>query len=87
MGNLFISNFKRKRINSDDYLTNVIKYIHLNPVTSGLVKELSHWKFSSYNAMYSNQETFLEREKVLAWFGGIEGFRRGHEGFPNFPKV
>jgi hypothetical protein len=87
MGNLFISNFKRRKINSDDYLTNVIKYIHLNPVTSGLVKEISEWKFSSYNAICSKQETFLAREEVLAWFGGIEGFRRAHGTFPNFPKV
>lgn len=87
MGNLFISNFKRKKIDTDDYRINVIKYIHLNPVTCELVRELSHWKFSSFNAICSKQETFLAREEVLAWFGGIEGFRRGHEGLPRFPKV
>lgn len=86
MGNLFISNFKRRKIDTDDYLTNVIKYIHLNPLTHGIVKEISQWKFSSYNAICSNQETFIAREKVLQWFGGIEAFKRGM--FPNsFPKV
>jgi len=82
MGNLFISNFKRKKIDSPDYLINVIKYIHLNPINCGLVKELSRWKFSSFNAICSTQQTFIAREKVLAWFGGIEEFTRHHGMFP-----
>lgn len=82
MGNLFISNFKRKKIESDSYLTNLIKYIHLNPVTHHLVKDASQWKFSSFNAIRSTQQTFIARKKVLAWFGGIEEFTRHHGMVP-----
>ena len=78
-GNLFMSNFKRRRINSDEYLTNVIKYIHLNPVAHGMVNFPFEWKFSSYNSIFSDCTTFLAREKVLAWFGGVEEFKRLHE--------
>ena len=39
MGNLFISNFKRSKIDRDEYLTNVIKYIHLNPVKTWSCQE------------------------------------------------
>jgi REP element-mobilizing transposase RayT len=78
MGNLFISNFKRRKIDRDEYLTNVIKYIHLNPVTHGLVKVITQWKFNSYNAICSPRETFIAREKVLKWFGGVENFKLAH---------
>lgn len=78
MGNLFISNFKRRRIETDEDLTNVIKYIHLNPVTHGLVKDVSRWKFSSYNTLCANGETFLAREKVIQWFGNVEEFKNCH---------
>ena len=79
MGNLFISNFKRKKISDDEHLTTVIKYIHRNPVKHRAVKDLSTWKFSSYNAICSDAETFVAREEVLRWFGGVEEFRRCHE--------
>ncbi len=78
MGNLFISNFKRRKITSEEYLTNVIKYIHLNAVTHGLVKDISKWKFSSFNTICSTRKTFIARDKVLQWFGGVDAFRREH---------
>jgi putative transposase len=80
-GNLFMSNFKRRRVNSDEYLTNVIKYIHLNPVAHGIVQFPLEWKFSSYGSICSDCTTFLARESVLAWFGGVQNFRRQHEAF------
>lgn len=79
MGNLFISNFKRRKIESDEYLTNVINYIHSNAVAHGLVKDIAKWKFSSFNAICSTHQTFIAREKVLAWFGGIEEFKKQHK--------
>ena len=83
MGNLFISNFKRSKIETDEYLTHVIRYIHLNPVNHGVVKDVSKWKFSSFNIILSDQETFLAREKVLEWFGGVGEFKRYHQsGLP-----
>lgn len=69
MGNLFISNFRRSKIDSDEYLTRVMKYIHLNPVKLGLVKDVSEWEFSSYNSICSNQETFLARKSIgMVWW-------------------
>jgi hypothetical protein len=97
IGNLFMSNFKRRRIETDEDLTNIIKYIHLNPVSHGIVENIAQWKFSSYNMLCSNEQTFLAKEKVIQWFGNVEEFKnfrlRGGENFPkfsapeNFPKV
>lgn len=63
MGNLFMSNFRRRKIQSNEYLIYVIKYIHLNPVNHGIVKNVWQWRFSSYHALCANDSTFLSREK------------------------
>lgn len=79
MGNLFISNFKRKKVDSDDYITRLIRYIHFNPVHHGFVRDISSWKFSSFNILNSEAETFLARDKVINWYGNIHEFRKAHE--------
>jgi putative transposase len=70
MGNLFISKFKRSKVDRDEYLTNVIKYIHLNPVKHGAVKNVWQWKFSSYNVLCSEGKSFLAKEK--RWNGVVD---------------
>lgn len=84
MGNLFISNFKRKKITTVEYLKTVIKYIHRNPVSHKLVRDITKWKFSSFDAICSTEPTSIAREKVMKCFGGIEEFRRVHM-FPELP--
>jgi hypothetical protein len=75
-GNLFISNFKRRKVDSDEYLTRLIKYIHFNPVAHGFVQDISSWKFSSFSTLNSDTECFLAREKVFEW--RVE-FLKAHE--------
>jgi putative transposase len=77
-GNLFISNFQRIKIESDEYLTHAIKYINLNPVRHRIVEHPWQWEFSSYNGVCSKNQTFLAKEKVLRWFGNVEAFKRYH---------
>ena len=74
-----MSNFRRLKIEREDYLTNVIKYIHFNPVKHGVVRNISEWKFSSYNVLCSEGETFLAREKTIRWFGRASEFKEHHE--------
>lgn len=77
-GNLFISNFKRRKIESDEYLRNIIRYIHMNPVNHSCVKRPSQWRFSSFNTLCSDCATFLARDKVVGWFGGLKQFLEVH---------
>jgi putative transposase len=86
MGNLFISNFKRKKVNTDEYITSLIRYIHFNPVHHGFVSNIRSWKFSSYNILNSEDETFLARDKVISWYGNIAEFRKAHEVVSKFEK-
>lgn len=47
-GSLFLKNFKRKEIVDENYLRNLILYIHLNPIKHGFTNTVSDWKWSSY---------------------------------------
>lgn len=78
-GSLFMPRFKRKRIESDLYLTRVVHYIHANPVHHGFVKEIHDWPYSSYHAFLSSKPTKLQREYVLHWFGGVSGSEEFHK--------
>jgi REP element-mobilizing transposase RayT len=78
-GSLFIPNINRRKIESDSYFTRCITYIHQNPSHHGFVKDFRDWKFSSWKSYFSTAPTKLEKQAVLDWFGGIEGFIKDHQ--------
>ena len=77
-GNLFTSRFRRERINSDEYLTNLIRYIHLNPVHHGFISDFTNWNYSSYSRIISHTDDYPGKEKVISWFGNVDGFKKAH---------
>ncbi|MCY7423043.1 MAG: transposase [Chitinophagaceae bacterium] len=78
-GALLQQKYKRKEINSDEYCTTMILYIHNNPVQAGLCNHPSEWKFSSYNSIaQNNPKTRICKDKVLSWFGGPDAFIKMH---------
>jgi len=48
-GPLWIGRFKSVRIENDEQLYHLSRYIHLNPVSADLVNNPVLWKYSSYN--------------------------------------
>ena len=72
-GSIFESPFKRILIDSEEYLRNLIIYIHQNP------DNFQQYKFSSYLAMISNSETHVQREKVIEIFDNTENFVKCHQ--------
>jgi len=77
-GSLFRPNFKKKEIDSDDYLTNIIIYIHHNPVHHGFTKKIESWPYSSYPLIIADKPTFIDRTNALDWFGSKDAFIRFH---------
>ena len=67
------SPFKRIRIDSEEYLRNLIIYIHQNP------DDFPNYKFSSYKAVISNVETSISRNDILALFDDKENFISCHQ--------
>ena len=78
-GGLFISNFKRKKVTSNEYLLNLIHYVHNNPVHHGFVETVDDWKYSSYQALFSEKRTMLARSETLELFGGADECREFHQ--------
>lgn len=68
-GSLFNRPFKAKPITSDSYLTNIIFYIHHNPLHHGFCEHVEDWPHSSYHAVVSDKLTRVKRKEVQDWFG------------------
>ena len=77
-GNLFQRAFKRKIIEDEKYFYSSVYYIHSNPVHHGIIKDLTTYRFSSFNSLIGNKETKLCRNEVLEWFGGKKNFIEFH---------
>lgn len=78
-GGLFQRKFKRKLIDSENYLSRIILYIHLNPIKHGLVTKVHAWKYSSFTSYCTDKTSKVSREVGLEWFGGISEFLKIHE--------
>jgi len=78
-GSLFMQNFRRNLIDSQAYYTQLIVYIHNNPVHHGFVKKPSDWPFSSYHAYINNKETNISKEEGIRWFVNTANFRNLHQ--------
>ncbi len=88
-GSLFLKNFKRKAIDSDQYFSLLIAYIHMNPVVHQFTVSPEDWLWSSYKSVLSNLPTQLERNMVLNWFGGRNSFVSFHRQYhiSKFPEI
>lgn len=77
VGHLFQGNFKAKRIESDEQLVHVSRYIHLNPVKSHIIKfdELGNYEYSSYPSYVNNKPGFTSTDLVLSYFKDIEAHK------------
>ena len=77
-GSLFQSMFKAVRVLTDEQLIHVARYIHLNPVTGYILKnieELSTYPWSSYRIYVGNQTSeVVNTDLVLSLFSSKEKF-------------
>ncbi len=64
-GSLFQEHLKRKRVDNEKYLIQLISYIHLNPIKHKLTSDFKNYRFSSYRAYTSSKETKIDREFVF----------------------
>jgi len=100
-GSLFQPNMKKKEVNSDAYFTQLVLYIHNNPVKHGFVKNVYEWPYSSYHFITDNNKMqpdciklsksfkLLEssRSEVLDWFGGLTYFKQAHQTIGDIKSV
>ncbi len=72
-GRLFQNRYKSILCQEDTYLTELVRYIHLNPVRAGLVKgleELGRYAYSGHSVlMGSRKREWQDTDYVLKYFG------------------
>jgi len=77
-GSLFRKNFKRKKIDSEQYLRQAVIYIHRNPLYHGIDTDFEHYRWSSYERILEEKLTKLKKKQVLEWFGDKENYNNTH---------
>lgn len=75
-GHLFQNRYKSILCEEDAYLQELVRYIHLNPVRAGLVKdlgELGSYPYSGHSVLLNRRKrAWQDREYVLRYFGQTE---------------
>lgn len=67
IGPLWSGRFKGIAIDDDDQLMHITRYIHLNPVSAGLVTSLQEWRYSSLPEYLSNTEELCAWKNYLVF--------------------
>lgn len=75
-GHLFQNRYKSMVCDGDSYFTELVRYIHLNPLRVGLAKdlrELERYAYCGHGAILGRQNNrWQDRDSVLAQFGKAE---------------
>jgi putative transposase len=77
-GPLWEDHFKSILIRTDEQLLHLTRYLHLNPVSVGLVKNPQDWQFSSYKEYIG--EVF---DGICNWQGVLEIDKKKYQKFVN----
>ncbi len=76
-GHLFQNRYRSIVCEEDVYLLELVRYIHLNAIRAGLVKDmegLDRYRWSGHAVLVGReQRRWQAREEVLSQFGGTEG--------------
>ncbi|MGB5981443.1 MAG: transposase [Nonlabens sp.] len=78
-GSLFKKPFKRKLIENESYLKNVVLYIHTNPVKDGFVEQVVEYPWTSYHDIIDESPSLVERDLILRLFDGRKNFIATHQ--------
>ncbi len=78
-GSLFQEHLHRIRVEDENYLMQLIAYIHLNPVKHKLTNDFNNYPYSSYKAYSLNKPTNIEKSYVMSLFGDKMNFEYWHD--------
>ncbi|MBL7159341.1 transposase [Candidatus Microgenomates bacterium] len=80
VGSIFQGHFKAVRIETDEQLIHLSRYIHLNPYSSFVVKSIERLKTYPWSSLpdYSNdgKHSFLKKRLILDFFKNIEDYQK-----------
>ncbi len=78
VGPLLQGPFKAVLIEDDEQLLHLSRYIHLNPLTSYVIKEKDFYKYpwSSFKDYLNNKKSFINKEIVLGQFSSPIDYKK-----------
>ena len=75
-GTLFEGPFRAILIDRTEYLLQLCRYIHRNPLEAGMVLDTEQWLYSNYLEFVEKRHgTLIDREFVTENFGSAEEYR------------
>lgn len=77
-GSLFMHPFKRKKIDTANYLRQLVRYIHHNPIQAGLCLQAEGWPYSSFATLVNKRPSFLNQQEIISWFDDLPKFLHFH---------
>lgn len=77
-GSLFQKHLKRKEVNTEEYLRQVIVYVHLNPSSHRVTSNFEDFPYSSYSSIISLKPTLLKQNEVITIFEDVNNFKFVH---------
>ncbi len=80
-GHVFQDRFKSQPVEDDNYLIQVIRYVHNNPVKAGIVSNVQEYEWSSYGTYISEEmgNNYPEMKLVMDYFDNKKDlFREYH---------
>ncbi len=75
IGALLQGTFKSVRVETDEQFIHLSRYIHLNPIVSGIVKHLDTYKWSSYLEYISGNCFYSVSKEVINLFSTKEKYK------------
>jgi putative transposase len=74
VGHVFQGRYKAILVQKEAYLLELARYVVLNPVRAGMVRDPGEWPWSSYRAMFdpAHAPEWLETRWILSAFGETE---------------
>jgi REP element-mobilizing transposase RayT len=76
-GHVFEGRYKAILCQKEEYLLQLIRYIHLNPVRAGMVRTPERYRYSGDHAYLQGKATeMIDPAPVLSMLGGKQAYRR-----------
>ena len=87
VGPLLQGAFKAVPVETDEQLVHVTRYIHLNPFTSGLTKDVNTYPFSSYHEFTEFESNPLcNSQQILRLFKNKQDYQEFVEGHADYSR-
>ncbi|MCD6581014.1 MAG: transposase [Desulfuromusa sp.] len=82
-GQLFRGRYKAILVEEDNYLLELVRYIHRNPVRAGIIDNIEQYPWSSHHSYLSSEKSnWLHKDFILKMFSS--DFKKSHRAYQQF---